>query len=78
MLVYYIVLVLVYVCCIGALIVPILNSRHHEVVGNMFNKSGNHRIPYNTHIYYHHITTSQYTSLIYNNSNDNGNSNGEK
>ena len=43
-------------CCKGALIVNILFSLHHEVVGKSKLISSNHRILYNTHIYYQDTT----------------------
>ena len=43
-------------CCIGALIVKILKALHHEVVGTLLMVSSNHRILYNTHIYYQDTT----------------------
>ena len=48
------------VCCIGALIIRILNSLHHEVVGSYYGISSNPRIPYNTLIY---IISLHYTIL---------------
>ena len=47
-------------CCIGALIIIILNSLHHEVVGNLSIVSSNPQILYNTH----YITTTLYYTYL--------------
>ena len=55
---YYIILLQdsIYVCCIGALIIHILNSLHQEVVRYIKVFSSNHRILYNIYKYYQYTT----------------------
>ena len=64
MILYWYYIDIVYVCCLGVLIIQFLNSLHHEVVRTMLFISSNPRIPYNINTQTHIHTTLHYTTVV--------------